>query len=99
MCGILGMVSLSASATEMEQRVIRALDSLAHRGPDGNGVHVEPGSGVVLGHRRLAIIDPERGKQPMSTADGEITVVFNGALYNYLELRRELIAKGHSLHS
>lgn len=99
MCGILGMVSLSASATEMEQRVIRALDSLAHRGPDGNGVHVEPGSGVVLGHRRLAIIDPERGKQPMSTADGEITVVFNGAIYNYLELRRELIAKGHSLHS
>lgn len=99
MCGILGMVSLSASATEMEQRVTRALDSLAHRGPDGNGVHVEPGSGVVLGHRRLAIIDPERGKQPMSTADGEITVVFNGAIYNYLELRRELIAKGHSLHS
>ena len=99
MCGILGMMNLSASATEMEQRVIRALDSLAHRGPDGNGVHVEPSSGVVLGHRRLAIIDPERGKQPMSTADGEITVVFNGAIYNYLELRRELIAKGHSLHS
>ena len=99
MCGILGMVSLSIPATEMEQRVTRALDSLAHRGPDGDGVHVEPGSGVVLGHRRLAIIDPERGKQPMSTAEGDVTVVFNGAIYNYLELRRELIAKGHSLHS
>lgn len=98
MCGILGTVSLSISAAEMEQRVTRALDSLAHRGPDGEGIHVEPG-GVVLGHRRLAIIDPEHGKQPMSSADGAITVVFNGAIYNYLELRRELVAKGHPIHS
>lgn len=98
MCGILGTVSLSISAAEMEQRVTRALDSLAHRGPDGEGIHVEPG-GVVLGHRRLAIIDPEHGKQPMSSADGAVTVVFNGAIYNYLELRRELVAKGHPIHS
>lgn len=99
MCGILGMASLSLPITEMEQRVTKALDSLMHRGPDGDGVHVEPGRGIVLGHRRLAIIDPEHGQQPMSTADGDITVVFNGAIYNYLELRRELIAKGHPIHS
>lgn len=99
MCGILGVVSASLPAAELGQRVTLALDSLAHRGPDGDGVHVDAAGGVVLGHRRLAIIDPEHGKQPMSTADGAVTVVFNGAIYNYLELRRELIAKGHPLHS
>jgi len=99
MCGILGVMSASLPTAELEQRVTRALDSLAHRGPDGDGIHVDATGGVVLGHRRLAIIDPEHGKQPMSTADGAVTVVFNGAIYNYLELRRELIAKGHPLHS
>ena len=99
MCGILGAVSASLPTAELEQRVTCALDSLAHRGPDGDGIHVDATGGVVLGHRRLAIIDPEHGKQPMSTADGAVTVVFNGAIYNYLELRRELIAKGHPLHS
>ena len=99
MCGILGMINLSLSAAELGQRVTRALDSLTHRGPDGDGVHVDAAGGVALGHRRLAIIDPEHGKQPMSTADGALTVVFNGAIYNYLELRRELIAKGHPLRT
>lgn len=99
MCGILGAISASRSSDELTQRVTKALDSMAHRGPDGDGVHQGIGANVVLGHRRLAIIDPEHGKQPMSTADGVVTVVFNGAIYNYLELRRELIAKGHPLHS
>jgi len=75
------------------------LDSISHRGPDGEGVFLDPEQRVVLGHRRLAIIDPEHGKQPMTTVDGQLTVAFNGAIYNYLELRRELIAKGHPIHS
>lgn len=99
MCGILGAMSASLPTVELGQRVTRALDTLVHRGPDGEGVFADATGGVVLGHRRLAIIDPEHGKQPMSTADGAVTVVFNGAIYNYLELRRELIAKGHPLHS
>jgi asparagine synthase (glutamine-hydrolysing) len=83
----------------MQQRVARALASLAHRGPDGDGLYADAEGGVVLGHRRLAIIDPAHGKQPMMTADGGFTVVFNGAIYNYLELRRDLIAKGHPIQS
>lgn len=99
MCGILGVLSASLPTNESRQRVVHALDSLAHRGPDGDGVYQGTSANVVLGHRRLAIIDPEYGKQPMTTDDGVVTVVFNGAIYNYLELRRELIAKGHPLHS
>lgn len=99
MCGVLGALSASISVIELRQRVTHALNSLTHRGPDGDGVYDGAGAHVVLGHRRLAIIDPEHGKQPMSTADGVVTVVFNGAIYNYLELRRELLAKGHPLHS
>jgi asparagine synthase (glutamine-hydrolysing) len=75
------------------------LDTIKHRGPDGEGVFLDSDRHVVLGHRRLAIIDPEHGKQPMTTRDGSITVVFNGTIYNYLELRRELIAKGHGILS
>ncbi|MEZ5595322.1 MAG: hypothetical protein R3E84_02855 [Pseudomonadales bacterium] len=75
------------------------LNALVHRGPDDNGVYEETLCGVVLAHRRLAIIDPENGKQPMHSADGHLTIVFNGAIYNYLELRRELIALGHPIHS
>lgn len=99
MCGILGAISAIHSSDKLTQRVLKALDSMAHRGPDDDGVHQGASANVVLGHRRLAIIDPEHGKQPMSTADGVVTVVFNGAIYNYLELRRELIAKGHPLRS
>lgn len=99
MCGVLGAISVQRPSDELTQRVIKALDNLAHRGPDGEGIYQASDANVVLGHRRLAIIDPEHGKQPMSTADGAVTVVFNGAIYNYLELRRELVAKGHPLHS
>lgn len=99
MCGISGLVSSLYSVNESSERIKRALDTIAHRGPDDYGIFTAGRDKVVLGHRRLAIIDPEHGKQPMSTNDGEVTVVFNGAIYNYLELRRELIAKGHSIHS
>lgn len=75
------------------------MSAIRHRGPDGDGIWLDERRPVGLGHVRLAIIDPEHGKQPMATEDGRYVVVFNGAIYNYLELRRELIAKGHPLHS
>lgn len=75
------------------------MGAIRHRGPDGDGVWLDAQRPVGLGHVRLAIIDPEHGKQPMVTEDGRFIVVFNGAIYNYLELRRELIGKGHPIHS
>lgn len=79
----------------------KLLDTIRHRGPDGNGVEMEEraDSFLSLGHARLAIIDPEHGRQPMTTGDGRLTIIFNGEIYNYLELRRELIAKGHPIRS
>lgn len=73
------------------------LDLLAHRGPDGAGTHVAPGLG--LGMRRLSIIDLEGGWQPIWNENETIGVVFNGEIYNYLELRRELIAGGHEFRT
>ena len=70
----------------------RMTDILAHRGPDGDGFHAE--GPVGLGHRRLAIIDLSTGDQPMATADGSAWIVYNGEVYNYRELRQELIAQG-----
>lgn len=99
MCGFAGLISQKYCENELRARLRPMLDSISHRGPDGEGIFLDSGKHLVLGHRRLAIIDPEHGKQPMTTGDQDITVVFNGAIYNYLELRRELIAKGHSIHS
>ncbi|BCQ59335.1 hypothetical protein PBOI14_10850 [Pseudomonas sp. Boi14] len=73
--------------------------AIRHRGPDDDGIWLDDQRPVGLGHVRLAIIDPENGKQPMVTEDGRYILVFNGAIYNYLELRRELISKGHPIHS
>jgi asparagine synthase (glutamine-hydrolysing) len=69
------------------------LGALAHRGPDDEGVHTEPG--LFLGQRRLSIIDLEGGHQPLANEDGSVWIVFNGEIYNYRELRDELLAKGH----
>lgn len=79
----------------------KLLNTIRHRGPDGNGTEIEEraDSFLSLGHARLAIIDPEHGRQPMTTADGSLTIIFNGEIYNYLELRRELISKGHPIRS
>jgi len=68
-------------------------DSISHRGPDAAGYHTEPG--LAFGHRRLSIIDLDSGQQPMSNEDGTVWIIFNGEIYNFLELRPELEAKGH----
>lgn len=89
MCGIAGII---ASDTTALDPIGAMLDTLVHRGPDGGGSWT--GTGVALGHRRLAIIDlSDDGRQPMQL-DGRYTVVFNGEIYNYIELRAELEALG-----
>lgn len=99
MCGFAGIIDPTRAEEELRARTVAMLESMRHRGPDGDGLFLAPKAGLSLGHRRLAIIDPGHGHQPMSTPDGHLTVIFNGAIYNYLELRRELIGRGHSIAS
>jgi asparagine synthase (glutamine-hydrolysing) len=98
MCGIAGWIDRAAAGTPGEV-LDRMTDAIAHRGPDGaGGFHGNSRDGawrVALGHRRLAIIDLEGGVQPMVAAGGETAIVFNGEIYNFQELKRELEALGH----
>ena len=71
--------------------------SLRHRGPDADGLHLEPG--VALGHRRLSIIDLSTGQQPLYNEDGSVAVVFNGEIYNFHDLAKELAACGHAFRT
>jgi asparagine synthase (glutamine-hydrolysing) len=92
MCGIAGFVNRDGYPAD-RGIVERMTATLAHRGPDGDGIYcVGP---VALGHRRLSIIDVSGGAQPMSNEDGTVWVTYNGELYNELELRPKLEAKGH----
>ncbi len=94
MCGIVAVVGTARVGPELD----RMVDRLRHRGSDAGGVFRD--GGVGLGHRRLSIIDlSEAGRQPMSTADGRLTIVFNGEIYNYLELRGELAGFPFRTHS
>lgn len=93
MCGIAGIFHLQTAKPVEPERVRAMADALAHRGPDAAGVWTAPGVG--LGHRRLAIIDLDTGDQPMASEDGRITVVFNGEIYNFREIRRDLETLGH----
>ncbi len=89
MCGIAGFVGTGDRGV-----LQRMTDAIRYRGPDAEGHWMEEDSGVFLGHRRLAIVDLSGGAQPMWTADGAIGVVFNGEIYNHVELRAELQAAG-----
>src|SRR5688500_18215625 len=97
MCGIAGFVDrTNAGAQEALQRM---LGRIVHRGPDGQGTHIEAASGFAMGMRRLSIIELEGGTQPIWNEDGTVGVVFNGETYNYVELRRELEGRGHRFHT
>jgi asparagine synthase (glutamine-hydrolysing) len=91
MCGIVGFVGARADAQEVLQRM---MDAIAHRGPDGQGQFLD--GPAALGQRRLSIIDIEGGKQPMFNENGNLVIVYNGEVYNYQELTRELEAAGHT---
>lgn len=92
MCGIAGLFHLDVPKPVDPARIERMCDAIAHRGPDGSGVWTAPGVG--LGHRRLSIIDLAGSPQPMASSDGRAMLVFNGEIYNFRELRRELAASG-----
>ena len=93
MCGIAGYFDTREHRSIPEPLLRRMTDAIAHRGPDGSDIH--RAAGVGLGHRRLAIIDLVSGAQPMAAADGQVVIVFNGEIYNFQEVRRELEALGH----
>jgi asparagine synthase (glutamine-hydrolysing) len=98
MCGITGFwdTSRQKSALEMQAIAQKMSDALLHRGPDDGGAWVDAAAGIALGHRRLAIVDlSPQGHQPMVSANGRYIIVFNGEIYNFLDLRRELERLGH----
>ncbi len=90
MCGIAGFLGIGERC-DLEAMTAR----LSYRGPDAEGFFVDAVRGLHLGHRRLSIVDLGGGAQPMASEDGRIVVVFNGEIYNHVELRQELAAKGH----
>jgi asparagine synthase (glutamine-hydrolysing) len=97
MCGIAGIIAGDRARPVDEALVTRMTDALAHRGPDGAGVWSAPG--IALGHRRLSIIDLAGSPQPMVSGDGRAVIVFNGEIYNYRELRRELQGEGFAFQT
>src|SRR6266702_1600690 len=97
MCGIVGAWNRAA---DLKSAVVRARDLLSHRGPDDRGLWSDPAAGVVFGHNRLAILDlSAAGHQPMASPCGRYQIIFNGEIYNHLELRAQLGEqewRGHS---
>ncbi len=93
MCGISGIIYSDRERLVEKSILVRMTDTLNHRGPDGEGYFID--RSVALGHRRLAIIDLETGQQPLISRDGKLALVFNGEIYNYLELREQLKGSGH----
>src|SRR4051812_9888502 len=96
MCGIAGIVRWDGRAPALEDVQVMC-DVLFHRGPDDQGFYAD--DAAALGMRRLSIIDLETGRQPMGNEDGTVWVVFNGEIYNFKELRRDLQSRGHRLSS
>lgn len=97
MCGITGIVDLRETRP-IEDDVLRRMNGIiGHRGPDGDGFHIEPGVG--LGHRRLSIIDLEGGKQPLYNEDHSVVVTFNGEIFNFMEIEAELLKLGHTFRT
>lgn len=95
MCGIVGIIDGTATTFEIRSVLQKMTDCIVHRGPDDEGFFIADGIG--LGMRRLSIIDPEGGRQPISNEDNSVHVVSNGEIYNYRELAEQLRARGHCL--
>lgn len=101
MCGIAGFIDPDPEGftSDLELIALRMASALRHRGPDDEGAWADPVSGVGLGHRRLAVQDlSAAGHQPMFSPDGRFVVIFNGEIYNFIELRGELEERGHRFH-
>ena len=93
MCGIAGIYHFDRDRPVSKEKLKQMTDIIKHRGPDGYGYFIE--NNVGLGHRRLSIIDLNTGDQPMYSDDGNKVIIFNGEIYNYIELREELSMKGY----
>ncbi|MES2678884.1 MAG: asparagine synthase (glutamine-hydrolyzing) [Bacteroidota bacterium] len=94
MCGIAGFIHINDQVAADGARLKKMTDCISYRGPDGEGTYVK--NNLALGHRRLSIIDLSTGHQPMLSDDGKKVLVFNGEIYNYIELKEELVQLGHS---
>ena len=95
MCGIAGIYDRSASShIQLMSRIQKMTSHLVHRGPDDCGFHVD--RYIALGHQRLSIIDLATGHQPIFNEDKTKCIIFNGEIYNYLDLKAELLTRGHS---
>ena len=93
MCGI-SIICHTALGSALREPIERMVKSLLHRGPDDNGTYIR--RGVALGHTRLSIVDEHHGKQPMHSVNGRYVIVYNGELYNYRKLKKELESRGHT---
>ena len=93
MCGIVGILNLENQHPISEELLTRMISIIRHRGPDESGIYVD--DQVGLGHARLSIIGLEGGCQPISNEDCSLWIVYNGEIFNYIELKEELIKKGH----
>jgi asparagine synthase (glutamine-hydrolysing) len=96
MCGISGLLKLDGGCADLNQ-IRKMIATLHHRGPDDRGSHISGCAG--LAHARLSIIDLQGGAQPMSTADGRFWITYNGEIFNFIELREQLLSKGHSFRT
>ncbi|MEK7736258.1 MAG: asparagine synthetase B, partial [Pseudomonadota bacterium] len=101
MCGLAGIFAYRHDAPPVDrEELLRIREAMINRGPDGAGLWVSSDNKVGLAHRRLAIIDlSDTGAQPMATGDGQLRITFNGEIYNYRALRKELEAKSVRFHS
>lgn len=97
MCGIAGILPSDAQQTPSRDLLARMVGAIGHRGPDGTGMHVEPGVG--LGHARLSIIDLGGGAQPIHNEDQTVWISYNGEVFNYVELRKFLETRGHRFYT
>jgi asparagine synthase (glutamine-hydrolysing) len=97
MCGIAGVLYSEGSGQAQKHLLEQMVGALAHRGPDGQGYHIDPiDAACGLGHRRLAIIDLDGGAQPLTNEDKTVWMVYNGEIYNFHQLRKELQGQGHT---
>ena len=97
MCGIAGLARSDSGGAISEEVLRRMAGVLRHRGPDAAGLYV--GESAGLAHTRLSIIDLECGSQPLFNEDGSVAITYNGEVYNYIELRRQLEDRGHAFHT
>ncbi len=95
MCGIAGILDLDRQFSKADLQAM--CDVIRHRGPDGDGYYID--GPIGLGHRRLRIIDLEGGKQPMTNEDSSVWITFNGEIYNFQDLQKDLTARGHNFHT